>query len=313
MDYDQISNLTTDTNDEMIAAVSRRLLIQEIVFTIFFLIGICADLAIIYTIFRFKRLRVVSNIFIANWAITDLCSLSVTPSSYRIVSVITSVALPHSFLCVLEEFGIILHASVQLSVILVLVHWFISAYFENTAEKINKTYKAVIAALWIFSICSATITSALCMSNKHVYIHQPLLLFGSYFIVFLLVTVCQCARAIQKYKGKPLLYPTLSLNLATVFAIVTILSIFSLLFLPFVYRHIIFEIMMTCLLFSGSIFSLALLYFLDADFQACLHQAFKRSSNYEDTTCTYDNPLLNNDEEETVKISFTDSDEKLNE
>jgi len=312
MDYDETVNISTfDSNDEMPASVSRDHLTQEIIFTIFFIIGICADILIIYTILRFKRMRSVPNIFLANWAIADLCCLVVTPSAYRLTSALKHFSLSHEFICFMEESGATLHITVILFVMVVVLDWFIAAYFGGASEKFRSRYKIVIGSIWLFAIIWSSIYSIMCMSISYYLIHQEYLLLLCYAAVLLAVIVFQGSRVIQKIRNVSVDYPTLMLTLPTAFIINSVLSFLALIFdVPF--RHQAFEIIAVCLLFSSSIVNLILLYFLDKDFHACFLQAMKRSGDrYEETISEFDNPIRNTDHKDNVKISFHNSEELL--
>lgn len=311
MDYSEIENITADINNAVPISASNARIYQEIAVTIFLGIGICADLAIAYTILQFKRLKTPTNIFIANWAIADMCSLIVTPSVYGLMSVITRLPIPYAFLIVVEVFGLLLHVLVMVFAITVLLDWFISAYFEKIAQKIHDNYKILVTVLWLLCIGYGAILSILSLETYY-FIHVPYLVVGCYFLLILLTIVCHCSRAVQKCRKKQILYSTFSLYLATAYAGESLLGILGILFINIVKFHKALFVFIGCLFFSSSVVNLVLFYFFDTDFQACFRQVLKRTGDsYEESICNFDNPLIHNNEKD-VKISLHNSDECLN-
>ncbi|KAF5291666.1 hypothetical protein FQA39_LY14303 [Lamprigera yunnana] len=155
MDYDLQTNVTIDSTGSVSYYDSSRRITQEVILTIFFIIGMFADVAIFYTIFCFKQIRTVPNILVANWAIADLLCLMVAPSGYRILSVIAKSSISHEFMCFLEEFGSTFHITVILFVIITLIDWFIAAHFGGASERFRNHYVTVIATIWLFAIIFA--------------------------------------------------------------------------------------------------------------------------------------------------------------
>lgn len=313
MDYDEIVNMSMDYNDEIPYRDSYKFLTREITFAIFCLIGMIADVIIFYTIFKFNRLRTVPHIFIANWAIADFLSLLVTPSSYRIISVITKISLHFDFMCFIDEMGSTLHVTVLLFVILVLIEWFFSAYFGGISNKIKNNYKFIISGIWIFAITFSGIFTNICISYRSIIYHQIFLPFISFCLILLLVIVLQISRLVQKIRGSGIQHSTVNLTLGTAFLMMCFLSLLNIFFLSSLVPHPAIEVLGLCFMFSSSIVNITLLYYLDDDFKICLLQIINRSGNrYEQTINDFNNPIRETNGKSNVEVDeLRDSQECL--
>ncbi|KAK4876084.1 hypothetical protein RN001_012506 [Aquatica leii] len=313
MDYDLQTNVTLDSSGDLSYHASQSRIAKEVILTIFFVFGMSADVAIFYTIFCFKRIRTVPNIFLANWAIADLLCLMVAPSGYRILSVMAKTSLSHEFMCFLEEFGATFHVTVLLFIIVTLIDWFIAAHFGGASEKYRNNYVIIIGAIWVFAIIFASIFSGICFHYYSVFVHQILALLISYSLVLLLVVVLQLSRVVQKFRQSPINSPTMNLTLATAFIGCSLLSIINIMSAFFFWYHPAFEIITVVVLFCSSIINLILLLTLNREFRECFVLAVKcKSYNYEDVLPEFNNPIRNlNNRKSDIDVSFRTSQELL--
>ncbi|KAF5298886.1 hypothetical protein FQR65_LT09537 [Abscondita terminalis] len=282
MDYDLQTNVTVDTDGNVNYSASRDRIAKEVVLTIFFVVGMFADVAIFYTIFCFKRIRTVPNIFLANWAVADLLCLMLAPSGYRILSVIAKSSISHEFMCFLEEFGASFHITVILFIIVTLIDWFIAAHFGGASERFRNNYVLVISVIWVFAIVFA-------------------------------IVVLQTSRLVQKLRRSPINSPTMNLTLATAFLGCSLLSIINIFSSYFFWAHPALEVITIVVLFSNSVINLILLFTLNRDFRECFLLAIKcKGHNYEDVVPEFNNPIRHsNNRKSDIDVSFRTSQELL--
>lgn len=279
MDYEDGTDLTNATFKTITPEESRQFLVQETVFTLFCVVGICADAAIIYTVFCFKRLHTVPNIFLANWAIADLCSLIVTPSSYRVISVIESVSVSQEFICFLFHTDLIFHSTAMIFMVVLSLDWCLSAFFRRVLESFRNYYKISVGSIWVIALLLCSISTRLCIKRMYHFIPGYLLLF-SYCTLLLFVVALQLFRCTQRViKREHTNHPTLMLTLATIFVLNWLVGLLNFL----VYElggpdyHWLVTIFTQCVIFASAIINFILMYRFNNDFHACVRQALKRS------------------------------------
>ncbi|KAB0795276.1 hypothetical protein PPYR_12115 [Photinus pyralis] len=293
MDYGYEANLTTDDNGEISYSATNAQIAQEVILTIAFMIGVAADICIFFTIFCYKRVRTIPNIFLANWAIADMLCLMVAPSSYRVLSFITHNSLDHNFACVISDIGSTLHFTTNVFVIVTLADWFIGAYFGRASERFHAYYVHVIGTIWTISIVVIGVSTSICFHYFSLLIHHVLITSITYALVLILVIIFQLSRLIQKLRKSPFTSSPLILNLATAYIFCTIFSILML-FVHLLARIESVEVLFFILLFCSSVVNLALICTFNNDFRSCLMQAVRCTGNQDDGTFDFNNPIRNN-------------------
>lgn len=270
--------------------------------------GVLADAAIIYGIFRFRRLRTIPNIFLANWAIADMFSIMVLPTN-----VLITVTGGHEYTCLLVHAAVILHFAAVLFGILLLIDWCTAVYYHRTSEKLRKRYAFLIGTVWTTVLLLYSLSAGLCISHVHYYF-VVILFIIVYVINVLLIIALQCSRIAQKFRANPITYPSLLTTRLTVLTIITFsyllitihisLSYFNVYFMyySYIFSNIAMALSIISVLGSSAI-TLGVLCWLDTDFRLCLfpkqndlHERFENEvseiedNNKNSSPTTYENP-----------------------
>ncbi|KAF2892250.1 hypothetical protein ILUMI_13920 [Ignelater luminosus] len=316
MEYEKDANFSNFTFDEDITpAASMAFIAHEIIFTIFEIIGMFADIAIIYVIFRFQRMRKLENILLGNWAIADFGSLLLAPSGFRILSIMDSLPISPEFMCTLFHSGQILQITVIMFAVLISIDWLLGVYWEKTSEKFRKYFKYYIGAIWIFTVLFCSVATGYCLHEMYTF-STVFTFIGVFFLVLIITLVLQISRAARKFCLKrPIEHPSLLLNIATALPGTYILAVIMLVLVNTVRLHPLIGIIGEIFIFCNSIVNLVLLYNYNKDFQACFIQALRRGDKYEETGLSFDNPLANKVYDKCsvpIRISFNDNAELIN-
>lgn len=271
MDYEDFNNLTSQDVEEQ----SIHLVFQEIIFTLFVVIGITADIAIIYTIVRFKILHTTPNILLANWALADIFSLLFNPSSYRTITAINQSDTIQDMICILFQADLAFHNNAILFIFSLLVDWCISAYFPRILERTRKYYKIYVGILWTFVSLYCILSARFCLKKINVYV-SGILFFFDYLGLFLFVIIIHIVRAIRRWKLKESNYSNLMLIVGTSYTLCWVLGFLDFVLLEVGSVHPMVPFLAECCTFLSAIIILYILYRLDRDFEACFLQLFKR-------------------------------------
>ncbi|KAF2893235.1 hypothetical protein ILUMI_12939 [Ignelater luminosus] len=182
------------------------LFIAVVIFSSF---GILADTAIIYGIYRFKRLKTPSNVFLANWAIADLLSIVTVPT---IIVNYVLIFDPSSYIytCLTTHATVTCHLAVTVFGLLLSIDWCTAAYWPRISDKVRNRYLFIIVAIWLVLLLFYILSSALCISGIHFYFNVIIFVIF-YAINLLFVIVLQCTRIVQKCRTGSITYPE-SLN-----------------------------------------------------------------------------------------------------
>lgn len=283
------SNITLNDKAELTYSAMSSRLGREIVLTIFFIVVMCVDIAIFHTIFCYKRLRTVPNIFFANWAIADLLCAMITPSGYKILSVLTRGNITHEFLCFIEEFGATFHIAVNLFVIIVLIDWLIAAFFGRASEKFRDNYVLIVGVIWLFALVYGTASSAICFHFYSYFGHHGWLLVVTYCLIALLVIGLQISRIVQRLRQSGIISPTLNLTFGTIYATGATVSIVQMITLSYYGRA--FETFVTICLFCTSLINFGVLMVTNPEFRSCFLMAVKCKRDDDDQQFDFHNPI----------------------
>lgn len=278
MDYDDVINMTdlANASEGITPERSRKDISHEIVFLICCTAAFVADVLIIFTILRFRQMRNVRNLLIANWAVVDLCALVVTPTGYRIFSIFSNFSISSRAQCILFELGAACHYMVVLCVLIVLIDWFIAAYFLNTSRKLRSYYKILLGLTWGLFILIVILYTYGCKNEWNHYFIHTFVTFLTLCSVTLFTIILHILIGVQKCRKKPLEHPRLSLHLGTCFIMCYIMALGNLFFVDFLrIYHPIFAIISACFVFCNGVANLIVLYFSDAHFQAHFIQVIK--------------------------------------
>uniref|UniRef100_A0A1Y1L9Q8 G-protein coupled receptors family 1 profile domain-containing protein n=1 Tax=Photinus pyralis TaxID=7054 RepID=A0A1Y1L9Q8_PHOPY len=281
MDYEDVINMTevVDSSGAITPAQSRKDISHEIVFLICCTVAFVADVAIIFTILRFKQMRTVRNILIANWAVMDLCSLLVTPSGYRILSIFYEFSIFKRAECLLHAFGAAFHYAVVMCVFILLVDWCIAAFFHNASRKIRPYYKFALGFHWGVFIFFTVLYGTPCQNKYNAWMMQflhAIIAFFTLAVFLIFMIILRIVLMVQKCRKKPLECPKLSLHLATGFMMCYILAFANILFIEFLrVRHPLFAMISACMVFCNAILNFVFLYFCDTHFQAHFNQVIR--------------------------------------
>ncbi|KAF2893234.1 hypothetical protein ILUMI_12938 [Ignelater luminosus] len=271
--------------------------------------GVIADAAIIYGIFRFRRLRTIPNIFLANWAIANMLSIMILPTNLGVAMF----GLFYEYLCLLVHATVTLHLAALLFGILLLFDWCTAVYYQRISEKLRKRYVTLIATLWSIVLLFYSLSAGLCISDVHYYF-TVILFVIVYVINILIVIALQCSRIVQKFKANPITYPNLLTARLTVLTIITLSYLFGTIHLTlsyfdvyarhynFIFTHIAL-ILSAISVLSSSVVILGVVCWLDKDFRLCLfpkqndlHERFENEvsevedNNKNSSPITYENP-----------------------
>ncbi|KAB0795275.1 hypothetical protein PPYR_12114 [Photinus pyralis] len=283
------SNITLNDKAELTYSVMSSRLGMEIALTIFFIAVMCVDIAMFHTIFCYKRLRTVPNILFANWAIADLLCAMITPSGYKILSIITSGNITHEFLCFLEEFGATFHIAVNLFVIIVLIDWLIAAFFGRASEKFRDNYVLIAGVIWLIALVYGTASSAICFRFYSYFVHHAWSLMSTYCIIAVLVIGLQVSRLVQRLRQSGIISPTLNLTFGTIYAIGCILTIVQMMTLRYYGRA--FETFVTMCLFGTNLVNFGVLMVTNSEFRTCFLMAIRCKRDDDDHEFDFHNPI----------------------
>ncbi|KAK5645370.1 hypothetical protein RI129_006670 [Pyrocoelia pectoralis] len=254
---------------------SMKYIAHEIIFLICCTVAFFADVAITFTTLYFKQMRIAPNILIANWAVTDLCSMLVTPSGYRLVSILDNFDLPSHFMRTLLHIGLTLHYITIVSVLIVLMDWFVTAYFSKFSKRIRVYYKFVVAFIWVTLLIWLIV---LCTQDVSPKFHRTTInaCFMTVFALLICIIIIRFINMLKKRSGRPVEHPKLALNLCTGFVMCYVLAIANFLLVElFRARHPLFQVISNCAIFCNSLVTFGLLYFCDKSFQAHLRRSFQ--------------------------------------
>ncbi|KAK5645376.1 hypothetical protein RI129_006676 [Pyrocoelia pectoralis] len=285
------SNITLDDEGQLSSSIISRRLPAEIILTIFFILVICVDVAIVHTIFCYKRLRTVPNILYANWVIADLLCALIAPSGYKLLTVMSNEYLSHEFLCFIEQFGATFHFAVNLFVIIVLIDWLIAAYFGRASQKFRDNYVLILGIIWAFAIVYAGTSSLMCFRYYVYFIHHGLSLLISYISAALLVIGLQISRVVQKIRQSGVISPTLNLTFGTVYVLGGLLSVIQMITVP--YGTAFAEIFVAISLFGTNLVNFGILLATNLEFRTCLLMALKCRRDNDDVQFDFHNPIRN--------------------
>ena len=306
------SNLTLNSNAELSYTTISPRVIQEIIATIFLVVVMFVDVVLFYIIFTHKRLRTVPNIFFANWAIADLLCVMVAPNGYRIMTVIGKNSISHEFLCFIEEFGATFHVTVNLFIIVVLIDWFIAAYFGRASEKFRDNYLWIIGCIWTTCIVFGSTSSAICFHYYSDFVHHMVSLLGTYILITLLVIILQISRIVQKCRHSYVASPTLNLTFGTVFVICALLTVLQMIGAIITTYNSILKVFIVITMFGTNIINLIIMSMCNQEFKCCLLSTIRCKAIQEESLSEFNNPIkIENHKRLESEASSTGSQEFL--
>lgn len=274
--------------------------------------GLLADAAIIYGVYRFRKLRTITYIFLANWALADMLSTVVLPTNLILFEIRTAADVSS---CLLIPGTMMLHLAAILFGTLLLIDWFAAVYYNRTSAKLRKHYSLVIGTIWSVVLLFYILSIGLCITGVH-YDVPVILLILFYGINLLLLIVFQFSRILRKFRKNSVKYPNILKARLTVVTVITcsyLLVVIHTFLLNFDlynnYRYVVlFEagaISMISIL-SASVVTLGVLCWLDKDFRSCLfpkyndlHERFENEASEieesieDSSSVTYENLIEN--------------------
>ncbi|KAK4876083.1 hypothetical protein RN001_012505 [Aquatica leii] len=259
-------------------------IVQDVIFTLICIVAMTANVLLICTTFKFKRMRTVPHIILANWAIADLTCLLTTPSTYRLIVMADRISLSSLFMCTLYEVGSAAQVTVIIYAFLLSLDWYIAAYFENASKKFRKYINFYIVIIWISMFSVLCISIVFCINRYFAHWIYVIMASFGYICLFLFIIVLQICRIVRKCRRRELSYPTLMLTIATALVLSWFMSFAHMCVMGIqgVFFRIIGIISMT-LLFCTGILVFIILYKKSNDFHACLNRLLKRDrNNYEE-------------------------------
>lgn len=261
------SNITLNDKGEFKYTTINSRITKEIILTTFFIVVICVDVAIVYTIFCFKRLHTVPYILYANRTIADLLCAMVAPSGYEVLAVIMRGSLSHEFLCIIEKFGATFHLTVNLFVIFGLFEWFTAAYFGRASENFCDSYVVVTRGIWIFAIVYAGISLGICFQYFSNFLVHYIILLLSYGVAALLVIGLQISRIVKKIRHS--CTPTLNLTFGTIYVMCALLLVIQIIF------GVMYNVLLVVTLFGTNLVNFGVLMATNIEFRKCFLLAIK--------------------------------------
>lgn len=220
-------------------------------------------------------MRIPPYILITNWAVADLCSLLVTPTGCRLLSISYNFDLSSHFLRTLLHVGLSFHYMIIVSVLIVLMDWVVTAYFSKFSKRIRVYYKFLLALIWVALLIWLIV---LCTQSLSRHFHKTATdaCFVTLFILLISIVIIRFINMLKKRNGRPVEHPKLTLNLCTGFMMCYVLAIANFLLVDlFRARHPLFEVITMCAIFCNSLVTFSLLYFCDESFQAHLRRSFQ--------------------------------------
>ncbi|KAF2886584.1 hypothetical protein ILUMI_19588 [Ignelater luminosus] len=252
------------------------------------LFGILANAVIVYSVFYFKSLQTVSNMFLVNWSVADCLSILSVP----FLTAMYAILYPqehHAYSCLSIHTIIILHVTGLWFNILLSVDCITATYYVRLSEKLRKSYWAVIAFIWIAALPCYCLSASLCVSDVYYYF-SVVLFFIFYVVSQLFAIVPEIHRIINKCKTSPPTYSSSIQTRLTVIAAISSSYLIGVMFSVLTYfgvLHSIYNDVLICICIFISVFpvlcrsvmALGLLCFLDKDFRSCLHSILIKAVN----------------------------------
>lgn len=272
MDYDdhvfkEAENYTEDKlnfTDE-----SMQYLAEEIILLIFGLIGISANILLIYIICYYRKLHTSTNIYLVNWAIADIGAILVTISCFGMFSLLYDV--PDIILCLYFGFACAIFFDVTVYMLVLAVDWCLSAFLPRPLEKFRKHTSTIVAAIWIFSIVYSLASTAMCSLSAYYLLFHYTVPF-TFAVLFVFVIALHITRLVKKCKGSVEYHPVSLLFIPSFFVLCWFLSWTNLWVVDI--PSALYMISETPI-FLHPIVNLLLLIALDQDFRICFFQVVK--------------------------------------
>lgn len=276
MKFDIAENFTNTTIiDESSYAPSAVYYVFTVMLVIVCVIGICADVLMVYMTFRFKKLRTVPNILISNWAIADIYPLLLASFDYVIYSFVDYQSVVYDIMSFFYEVEWVFYNTVLFFIVSLTIDWCLATYFLNASEKYRKHYKYTVATIWALTLITTCVALSLRIHN--LFFALPIAIFFlMYKALFIFIIILQITRRIQTCQRKSSNYPTLTLTIATVCILCWLERYIGLIISDAIDKYVPFIKLITY--FSFAIVFI-IIYRNNTDFQACIRQVWNRSNN----------------------------------
>lgn len=247
--------------------ISNKYVVEDSILAVFGLIGIAANILLIYIICYYRKLHTTTNTYIIHWAIADTGSAIITLTCLRVFYNILDISL--EILCFYIGIGFALILNDMLFMIMLTIDWCLSSYFPRLLDKFRKCTRIIIAVLWVVAALYSVASSLICTSYAELYLIFHVTLPLTYAILIVLVVALHCYRIVQKLRKKVEYHLVSMLLIPTAYMLCGLLSWANLLFLDIPYM------LSETPVFLHPTLNLVLLIILNEDFKTCFFQVMK--------------------------------------
>lgn len=249
-------------------------------------LGMLANAIIVYSIFHYKTLTTIPNIFLANWSIADFLSIISIPI-FTAIYVMLSPHEPYAYSCFSVQAIIILHVVVLWFGILLSIDWLAAVYCIRISGKLRRCYCAVVTFIWIAAFLLYLLCASLCLSDVYYYV-SVVLFFIFYAISQLFAIMLESHTIMNRSKINSTSYQSsiqtrllvitvilCSYLTGVIFLVLEYLNIFKSIYDDVFKRFCVFVSVLP--IFCRSVIGLGILYYLDGDFRSCLLPVFVKT------------------------------------
>lgn len=270
---------------------------EQITATLFVIPGIFADVLIISSLWRFKKMQTKTNLYILSWSLADLVYCLSIPFYHFDETFSTSSKFSKLYCVFSELFPVAL--LVNYIVILMVQVDFVHDKLSERNTKIS------LVILWVVGVLMAIIFLVLCFNGIGLHIFPIIPLDIVYSVLFLTQLVKFFYFSKRKIPGKE--HPIKRFRFILVSAyLINWFPFYLYYFFLFAPNHF-YVIVETIVLILGelnSFFNLFLFAYLDKNFKICFMQMLKSSSVHEDDVISYEDMEPKEEEENLVKVDL---------
>lgn len=242
-------------------------LVQEIILSVFSLIGIIVNILFIYVVCYFRKLHTSINIYLVNWAIADTGSFIITVTTFRIFTPMYN-NLPDEVLCFNYGLECALVFTSILIMLILTIDWCLTSYFPRPLEKFRNWTTLIIAAIWLITALYSITSTVLCSVSDYFLIFHyciPII----YLILFAFVITLHVMNIVRKIRRTLIYHPIFNLLIPTVFVICWFFSWINIFFMQ-LDIYMITDVP----IFLHPCINFFVVLMIDKDFKVCFYQVF---------------------------------------
>lgn len=281
MDLDIETENSTDNATDYIEVYTQSMamehIFRELVAAVFMLCGISGDILIAYIVLRFHRMRTITNLILANWALADLGFLLSNPDTMRLLVVIDARDMPGEVMCFVQEAQEAFGFAITLFFNWMCLNWCLGAYWPGTQAKVRTLFRPALAVVWAF-VALWTVTFGVCCINDYYVFSRHFAVWINFLLLVVSLVVINVMRGVQRCRKRTPQQSSLMIMIPTALLLTWISMYFSAI-LIFVAGSSFFLLVLFFVLdfvvYLNSIVVVMILLRYHKGFQACFFQIIK--------------------------------------